>query len=439
MQATINDAGSLRKQVTVTYSQDEVLVRREKVLQKLAGQVKLDGFRPGKSSKSVVAKRFGKEAESKAREELADEGFNEAIKKHALRPIGPIKNEAVKDQHGLEITVSFDVKPVITLPEASSISVTKEDIVVSDDDLNKQLAQLCKRAGALSALTDSETIAEDDSITISGTVTVDGKEVRKLHDFHHLVGGYSLLGTKPEDVIKLLENKKIGDQLTFTTVLPKTFSPTEAAEKSAELVVTIQSAQRTRPAEANDEFAQRMGLGTVSELKERLKAQIQQNKEAELHQKQINELTDALLSKVSVEIPAQLKKNSLESNLDGRIKAAKNEKKSDEEIAKITADTTAEVEKSLKRFLILDAIADQQHVQVTREDLESQIHMAATRSGRKPQDIADQLQKSGQVNQVVAEIREAKALEVFLDRVLGRASNPGHGEAGHVHGPDCNH
>ena len=143
-------------------------------------------------------------------------------------------------------------------------------------------------------------------------------------------------------------------------------------------------------------------------------------------------------------MPENLRADSLKANLEPRLKKAKEEKKSDEEIATLTKETTAEVEKSLKRYLVIDAIAEQYNVKVMREDLESQIQMAAMRSGRKPQDIADQLQKSGQVNQVVAEIREAKALEVMLDKVLGREAAPvlsaaAHGEVGHVHGPDCNH
>ncbi len=448
MQATISNAGTLRKQVTVTYSQAEVDSRREQVLQKISGQVKLDGFRPGKSSKALVAKRYGNAAVSQAQEELADEGFKKAIEQHQLKPLGPIKNESLKANNGLELIVSFDIKPVITLPAPTDITVSKAEITISDADVQTALDQLCKRAGSMSVLTDGETIIEDDSITLTGSVKVDDKEVRKLHDFHHLVGGYSLLGTTPEDVIALCKGKGVGAQLSFTTTLPKTFTPAEAAEKQAKIDVTVQSAQRQRLAEANDEFAKRMGVDDLVTLKARLKDQQTQQKEGELHQKQITEMTDLLLSKVEISLPDNLRADSLKANLEPRIKRAKEEKKSDAEIATLTTDTTAEVEKSLKRYLIIDAIAEQYHVQVMREDLESQIQMAAMRSGRKPQDIADQLQKSGQINQVVAEIREAKALEVMLDKVLGREAAPvlgttalaaAHGEAGHVHGPDCHH
>jgi trigger factor len=444
MQATISEAGTLRKKVTVTYSQAEVDLRREAVLRKLSGQVKLDGFRPGKSAKALVEKRYGTAAVQQAREELADEGFNQAIKQHQLKPIGPITNESLKAEQGLELVVSFDIKPQVVLPEPSTIVVTKADAVVSDQDLQQALDNLCKRAGTQGPLAEGETIAEDDSVTLTGTVSVDGKEVRKLHDFHHLVGGYSLLGTKPEDVIALFKGKAVGAQLSFETTLPKTFSPAEAAEKQAQVVVTIQSAQRQRPAQADEELAKRMGMDDIVALKARLSDQLKQQKEAELHQKQITELTDTLLGKVEVALPPRLLENAVKENLEQRLKRAKDEGKGADEIAKLGDEVKAEVEKGLKRHLIIDAAAEQLQVQVTREDLESQIQMAAMRSNRKPQEIADQLQKSGQVNQVVAEIREAKTLEVLLDRVLGRASAAplaaaAHGEAGHVHGPDCNH
>jgi trigger factor len=255
-----------------------------------------------------------------------------------------------------------------------------------------------------------------------------------------LVGGYSLLGTKPEDVITLFAGKKVGDTLEFTTTLPKTFSPKEAADKEARISVTIQTGSRQRAANADDALATRVGLENLEALKNRLKEQLKNQKEMELHQKQISEITEALLSNVTVELPPRLLENALKANLEPRLKQAKDENKSAEEIAKLTEDTKAEVEKNLKRHLIIDAVAEQHQVHVTREDLESQIQMAAMRSNRKPQDIADQLQKSGQINQVVSEIREAKALEVLLDKVLGRfAGNPAHGEAGHVHGADYNH
>ena len=70
---------------------------------------------------------------------------------------------------------------------------------------------------------------------------------------------------------------------------------------------------------------------------------------------------------------------------------------------------------------LLDAVlAEERQVEVTRQDLESQVQLAAARSGRPPQEIAKRLTDSGRINDVVQEIREAKALEAMLDLALGR-------------------
>lgn len=422
MQATITDAGTLRKKLTVTYAAAEVNARREQVLKKFAGQVKLDGFRPGKSSKALVEKRFGSAAEQQAREELSDEGFKQGVAQHQLKPIGPLKNESSSTDNGLTFSVSFEVKPTIELPAPSALSVANTEITVADADLAEALNALCKRAGTLGPLNEGETVQEDDSITLVGSVTVAGKEVRKLHDFHHLVGGYSLLGKAPAEVIAAFAGKGIGAEVRFSTTLPGSFAPVEAANQPAEVAVTVQSAQRQRPATPDDALAKRLGVESIDDLKARLRDQLKQQKELEQHQKQITELTDALLAKTSFAVPPELLAGMIAENVDPRVAQAEKEGKSADEIAKLKSDGAAEAEKSLKRYLLIDAVAEAHQVQVSRDDLESQIQMAAQRSGRKPQEIADQLGKSGQVNQVVQEIREAKALEVLLDKVLGRGA-----------------
>ena len=83
----------------------------------------------------------------------------------------------------------------------------------------------------------------------------------------------------------------------------------------------------------------------------------------------------------------------------------------------------AEVEKELRRHLINENIADSLNVEVTQEDMTQQISMAAYQSGRKPEEVAKQLQESGRVQQVAAEIRNAKALAMFIESIV-KAHSP---------------
>ena len=80
-------------------------------------------------------------------------------------------------------------------------------------------------------------------------------------------------------------------------------------------------------------------------------------------------------------------------------------------VEKTKQDAIAAAERGLKRYIILSAVSETYQVQVTREDIEGQIRMAAMRSGQTPEAIQKRLAESNQFTQVMEEIREGKALE----------------------------
>ncbi len=443
MQVQVADVGTLRKQVSITYSPAEVAARLDKVLSTFAHQARLPGFRPGKSPKAVLAKRFGAEATDKAVEELAQEGFKSALAEHKLKPIGEMKSDEMKRDDGLSVKVSFEVRPDIVIPEPSSFSVANPEIPVDTAEVDKSIEGLARRAGAEAALTAEETLQEDDAITVSGTVTSNGKEARKLHDFHHLVGAYPFLGKAPAEVLTTVAGKKVGDAIEFSTTLPASFKPDEFANQPATVSVTIQSAKRLRPAAIDEALAKQFGYDSVEKLKGAF-GDLLKRKAADAQRKtQLDQLVEQLLAKITFTLPPQLVENVTTQTVAEAVKKAETDGKTGADLDKIKADTTAEVENDLRRTLIIDALADKLEVAVTNEDLNDQINMAAAQTGRKAEDIAKNLKQSGQVGQVAREIREAKALEQFLDRVLGKvpvaAAAAAHGQPGHVHGPDCNH
>lgn len=418
MQVDIATEGTLGKKLSISWSTDEVQARRAEVLRKLAGRVKLPGFRPGKSSQAVVEKRFGGEATSEAEEQLANEGLKKAISEHKLKPIGPMKHlESARDA-GLKLTFAFEVRPEVTLPDPKSLEIPKEEIVVPDQEVDDFIKGLARRAGQLSPLAEGETIEADDSITLTGKVMVGEVSARDLHDFHHLVGAYPLLGTTPEDVVTLFKGKGLGAVVEFDTVLPKTFAPAEHAEKSAKVSVTVQSANRNRAPAIDDAFAKQMGLDDITKLREAVINSLRSQKENALHQRQIEALEKQILDKTAIDLPPQLRENIIADRSATAVKQAEAAKKTAEEIEAARKEAIEAAERGLKRYILLSAVSDTYQVAVTREDLENQIRMAAMRSGQTPEAIQKRLSESDQYTQVMEEIREGKALEALLEKAL---------------------
>ena len=416
MQVTVSDSGTLRKTLTIAYPKDEVAARRSQILKQLGAQVRLPGFRPGKVSTSVIESRYGSAADEETVQKLADEALSGALKSHGLRPLGPMTTDKVERENGLTLTLSFEVRPTVTLPEFTQLTVEQGSVAVDDAAVDEHLGMLCRRAGTMGALSETDTVIEDDSITVSGTISVDGVEVRQLHGFNHLVGGYPFFGKQPADVIEALKDKKAGDTVTFTTTLPASFTPAEHKGKEATVSLTIQAANRLRAATADDEFAKRMGTSSLDELKGNIRTMLTQQRTAEQRGKQANALIESLITQVQIELPPLLLADATAQALkDTETRLAG---KAAEEIATAKEESTANIAKSMRRSIILDALADHLQVDVTQDDISDQIRMAAQQTGRRPEDIAKQLRDSGRATQVLQEIREAKAIESLLDRVL---------------------
>jgi trigger factor len=415
MQVQVADAGTLAKRLTISYSKAEVAARKDQLIKSLAGEVKLEGFRPGKAPKAVLEKRYGAAADAQAAEALADEGLNQAMREHKLRPFGQMVNEGVKRDDGLTVTVSFEVYPAVAIPEAKSLSVEAGEVAVADAEVDEFIGNIAKRLGEMTALAGDETVIEDDAVTLDGALTVGGAEIRKLSQFNHLVGGYPLFGKQPKDVIALFAGKKAGDRVAFDTELPANFAPAEHAGKAARIEATIAGGQRMRPAALDDALAQKVGAKDLAGLKAQVKERLAARKQSEVRGKQIEQLTTKLLDTVAIELPPKAFAAAVE-RAEQEAVAKATETKADVEKAK--GESKKGVESAFKRHILMVALGDQLGVQVTDDDFREQILMAAQQTGRRPQDIAEQLKKSGQASQVAMEIREAKAIEGYLDQVL---------------------
>lgn len=415
MQVQVADAGTLAKRLTITYTPAEVSARKDQLIKRLASEVKVEGFRPGKASKALLEKRYGAAAQAQAEEALSDEALNSAIKEHKLRPFGQIENEGLDRKGGLKLVLSFEIYPAVAIPAAAELKVEAGDAAVTDAEVDEFANSIAKRLGEMTALAADETVQEDDSAVLDGSLSVDGAEIRKLSQFNHLVGGYPLFGKQPKEVIAAFAGKKVGDSVAFDTVLPGNFTPAEHANKTAKLTATIVSGSRMRAAALDDALAVKVGAKDLAGLKETLKARIAARKQGEVRGKQVEQLTNALIEKVQVELPPKaLAAAVARAEADAEAKA----KEKNEDAAKAKAEAKAGVEKAFKRHCIMTALSDSLDVQVTDDDFREQILMAAQQTGRRPQDIAEQLRKSGQGNQVAMEIREAKAIEGLLDKVL---------------------
>jgi trigger factor len=414
MECTVNDAGTLAKELIITVPAADVAAHEQRTLNSYANQVKMDGFRNGKTPMAVLKRRFGKHAKEQTNAELAQRNFQAAIKENDLKPLGPIDEKVEREGGALVCTFSFSITPDISLPDLSALPLEREDASVSADDVEAELNSMAKRMGEYADLPENATFEAEDLLTVKGTVTVDGEVIEELDDRSIPLGLYPFYGIATEDMLATFVGKSVGATLEKTQALPDNYKKEEFRGKDATVDVTVTGAKRTEAAPVDDAMAKRMGAESVEDLKTRLESHLQQQKTGAEEQRLAEAAQAALLEQVEVELPPKLLEDM-----------AKNETEA------TTDEQREEANKSLKRFLILDAVATQNDIQADPQDLYQQLQMAAMQSGRKIDEIYQDLQESGRLQQVMAEIREQRTLEYVVTQAAGPApgSEPAEADA----------
>jgi trigger factor len=412
MHSSISDIGFLRKQVQLTFDDADLAEARRRILREAGQQVRLPGFRPKKVAASLVEKRYGEKATRDALQEVSERAFSTLLAEQALRPFGPIDVDIEDSAAPFVCTYRFDILPEVALPDPAGISLPAATPPDLDAEVTAELATLRARLGTTSPLAEGETVATGDHLVLSGTVTVAGEVVRTLHDFHHHIGEFVLLGTPASRMVEIAAGATAGSVLRFTTTLPATFNPTTAAGKEAEVEITIQSVNRQRPAVLDDALAQKFNQPDVPALLKTMRSMRQRAAEQALYETRIGQIRE-LLSSLPVELPTALvetMRTAIEHELEGKADLPAGEAERRLATAKQQAVLTAAIE----------AIVAKGGIVVQEQDLIEQLQMAATRSGRTFKEIVDAVRAADRLPAIRGEIKQLKALVWLLDQIPGK-------------------
>jgi len=414
VKSTVEQLSPTRVRINVEVPFDELKPSFDRAYRKLAQQVQVKGFRPGKVPARVLETRLGR---SVVLDEVCNEAipakYREAVSAEDVRPLSHPEFEvtALEDRVSLAFTAEVDVRPEITLPDASGIAITVDSAEVTDDEVAEELDRLRTRFGTLIEV--ERPAAQDDFVVIDLSATVDGKPVEEAATtgLSYQVG----LGDLVDGLDEALIGLSVGDSATFTSTL----KAGQFADRPAEVRVDLTAVKERELPEADDEFAQLASeFDTLDELKADLRdglAQAKRTRQAiqtrAMVLEALHERTEVPLPDSAVEAECELRLNQLMSVIDNdQRKLAKLLAEAGKTREEFDAETHADAVFSVKTQLLLDAVADAERVSVSELELTQGVVDQAQRYGLATDEFVKQLQRSGQVAALYSEIRRGKAL-----------------------------
>jgi trigger factor len=372
----------------------------------IAEEVSIPGFRKGKVPPPIIDQRVGRGA---VLEHAVNEGldgfFRDAVEQNNLRPLGRPEADITawpdaKDFSGdLQVTVEVDVRPDITLPPLESLTVSVAPAVVTDEDIDAKLEELRARFGTLVSV--DRPARTGDFVQIDLTATIGDEQVDTANAISYEIGSGELI----EGIDEALDSLTAGESTTFSSTL----LGGDHEGEQAEIAVTVLAVKERELPDLDDEFAQMASeFDTLEELRADVVQQVERQKRFEQIGEARDKVADALLAEVDVPVPAQLVEDEVHRHLE-----SENRLEDDTHRAEVTEAS----EKAFRSQLLFDAVAEQENVQVSQDELAQYLVQGAQQYNMQPQEFVEVLQQNNQIQSMISEVARSKAIAVLLGRV----------------------
>ena len=300
MQTSLETLGELERRLTMSVPVADIESEIQQRLARLAKNVKVPGFRPGKVPLKMVAQQYGPQVRSDVISDSVKNTFADAIREQNLRIAGspriePKAEAAAPDQ--LEFSATFEIYPEVKVGDLSGVTIERPQAEVGPDDIERTIEMLRRqrtryeRASRPAAVGDRAIV---DFKGRTGGVEFPGGQAT---DFPIILGEGRMLPEFETAVAGMSE----GETRTFALTFPADYHGKEVAGKDAEFTLTVKSVEAGIVPEVDAEFARTFGIasGSVDDLK----AEIAANLKLELKRK--------IETKVKEQVFAALRQHAL--------------------------------------------------------------------------------------------------------------------------------
>jgi trigger factor len=388
---------------------------------KLAREVKIPGFRPGKAPRRLLEARLGSDlAREEALRDALPRYYAEAIESEQLDTIAPpeIDITAGEDAGDVEFDAVVEVRPVVELASYDGLRVTLPDPSVDDETVDSQIDALRDRFADLEDSAAPLSAGDYAQIDIKGYVHDEVVDALTATDFLYEVGS----GMVVPELDAELTGKRAGDILKFTGELPERFG--ERAGDQVAFQVLVKEGKRKVLPEVSDEWASEASeFDTVGELRADIRKRLELVAKLQAQMAVRDKVLDALADLVDIELPDALVQSEMERRLHDlahRLEAQgatipQYLAATGQEEQAFVAQVRETAERAVRADLAVRAVVAQEGISATDEEYDEEIERLAERLEEKPAKVRRDLDRRGVAEAVRSDIARGKALRYLVD------------------------
>ena len=443
----------LKRAFMLTIPAEDIEARVDKEVKRIAPQVRMPGFRPGKVPPNLIRKMHGEALQRDALNGAVQEGVQQLLTEKNVRPAVQPQVE-LDDQYqpgqDAEVYVSLEALPEVPTPQITDLKLERLTVETDEAAVDQQIQQLASQTKRWEDAAKKHAAANGDLVVMDFEGEVDGTpfEGGKGEDMQVELGSGRLIPGFEEQLV----GAKTGDTREVKVTFPADYPVENLKGKEAIFAVSVKAVKTAGETKVDDELAKSLGLNDLEQLKGLIRDQLGQDLNGLTRTHMKRQLLDQLAERHDFAVPESMLEAEFQNIINQLRHEASHEADPEAALAEIekeSGDYRKIAERRVRLGLLLSEIGAANGVDVSDQEMNRLVAQAATQYQGKERERFIQLVQ--QEPMFAAQLRAPLYEDKVVDFLFGKADITDRkatreqieadleSEEGHVHGPGCGH
>jgi trigger factor len=415
------------RELVVDVPADDVSKAFRDVTRNYQRHARIPGFRAGKVPESVVKRKFAVEIRKDVIDGLLPERFQAAVRELGVSPVGQpqVTELTVEDGQPMHIKAVFEFIPAFSIEGYKDVVVPKPPVDVTDEEFRHEMEQLRESRATVEPVEEERPIRDGDSAQISYTGKIQGQE-----DAAPLASDDALVEVGGKDTVEafstVLRGATAGQALHVSAEYPAEYPEKRLAGQTVDYEIEVKAIKKRTVPELNDDFAKELGgeYENLAELENRVREHLENRKRRGVEGETKDKLMQALIERFPFAVPESLVQEQVDARLDRGLRALAAQGMTTEAMRKLDFARLREAQHGsavaeVKSGLLLAKIAHEENVEVTDEEVDREIQMAALQSREPLETLRSRLTQDGGLARIREQLKREKTAQLLYDRLPG--------------------
>jgi trigger factor len=415
----VETVDSLRRRLAVEVPAETVSAEIEKAFAELARAAKVPGFRPGRVPRAVLERMFGDRVRAEVFGHLIQDSYAEAIAGQDIAAVGQpeIVTEQTEAGAALRYHATVEVKPDVTVEDYAGLNVDRPLSAVTDADVMAALGRLQQSLAQLRPVTERTCVERGDVVSLDYEARVDGRLTSRGENRDVEMGANRFPAGFDDHLIGAAVGAKLDFEIRYAAEDP---TP-ELAGKSMHFHVNVRSISTKDVPPLDDEFAKDHGeCSTLEELRQRVRRQLEGEATRRADEAARRAVVAELVKRHDIPVPNAMVRRRTEALVEEVLHDWQRQRGRLKDDAQARAHLRKELEPSaqeqVKIALLLEAVARQEAIRVTDEEVEARVSAMAGAAGAAAERVRALYQQPEARRQLQLQMLQSRSVDLIMSR-----------------------